>query len=47
MAHTDFHGHGLHNRDVDPKYRAKVIIIGTILALGLWGIAGFVAVSLL
>jgi hypothetical protein len=45
MVHSDYHG--LHNRDVDPKLRAKVIIIGVICALALWGIAGFVAVSLI
>jgi hypothetical protein len=43
MVHSDYHG--LHNRDVDLKLRAKVVIIGVICALGLWGIAGFMAVS--
>jgi hypothetical protein len=47
MVHSDYHGHGLHNRDVDPKLRAKVIVIGVFCFLAFWGFVGFVAVSLL
>jgi hypothetical protein len=45
MVHSDFHEH--QDDDLDPKLRAKVLIIGVLLALGLWGVAGFAVASLL
>ena len=45
MVHPDYSERDAY--DADRKLRAKVIIIGVMCAIALWGIAAFVAVSLL
>jgi hypothetical protein len=47
MVHSEAHGHGLYNPNVDPGLRARVFTIGILLLLGFWGVAGFVVASLL
>ena len=41
MVHLDYAEH------VNPSLRAKVIVLGVFGFLGFWGLAGFVAISLL